>query len=192
MEGEQPYLGDLLTMVINHLLVGMILQVTSITSIHDAPPSPIVPFPAVSSIALLHLGSSGSVGEFPALQMAEQLVKVGFQGKFFSCSRHTSPLSGWNIHHLFNRKYKYINSIRSIFPPSYVSLPANDPSDIPKPDLFLGVIFITNHFNYRKWRYSRIQTVCKAYVRESPPPKQPAIRYSTSKLGTWILWWFLG
>jgi len=27
MEGEQPYLGDLLTMVINHLLTGMILQV---------------------------------------------------------------------------------------------------------------------------------------------------------------------
>ena len=27
MEGEQPYLGDLLTMVINHLLSGMILQV---------------------------------------------------------------------------------------------------------------------------------------------------------------------
>ena len=28
LEGEQPYLGDLLTMVINHLLTGMILQVT--------------------------------------------------------------------------------------------------------------------------------------------------------------------
>ena len=27
MEGEYPYLGDLLTMVINHLLTGMILQV---------------------------------------------------------------------------------------------------------------------------------------------------------------------
>ena len=27
MEGEQPYLGDLLTTVINHLLTGMILQV---------------------------------------------------------------------------------------------------------------------------------------------------------------------
>ena len=27
MEGEQPYLGDLLTMVVNHLLTGMILQV---------------------------------------------------------------------------------------------------------------------------------------------------------------------
>ena len=27
MEGEQPHLGDLLTMVINHLLTGMILQV---------------------------------------------------------------------------------------------------------------------------------------------------------------------
>ena len=27
MEGEQPQLGDLLTMVINHLLTGMILQV---------------------------------------------------------------------------------------------------------------------------------------------------------------------
>ena len=27
LEGEQPYLGDLLTMVINHLLTGMILQV---------------------------------------------------------------------------------------------------------------------------------------------------------------------
>ena len=26
LEGEQPYLGDLLTMVINHLLTGMILQ----------------------------------------------------------------------------------------------------------------------------------------------------------------------
>ena len=26
MEGEQPYLGDLLTMVTNHLLTGMILQ----------------------------------------------------------------------------------------------------------------------------------------------------------------------
>ena len=29
MEGEQSYLGDLLTMVINHLLTGMILQVSS-------------------------------------------------------------------------------------------------------------------------------------------------------------------
>ena len=29
MEGEQPYLGDLLTMVINHLLIGMILQAPS-------------------------------------------------------------------------------------------------------------------------------------------------------------------
>ena len=29
MEGEQPYLGDLLTIVINHLLNGMILQVGS-------------------------------------------------------------------------------------------------------------------------------------------------------------------
>ena len=28
LEGEQPYLGDLLTMGINHLLNGMILQVT--------------------------------------------------------------------------------------------------------------------------------------------------------------------
>ena len=27
LEGEQPYLGDSLTMVINHLLTGMILQV---------------------------------------------------------------------------------------------------------------------------------------------------------------------
>ena len=27
LEGEQPYLGDLLIMVINHLLIGMILQV---------------------------------------------------------------------------------------------------------------------------------------------------------------------
>ena len=27
LEGEYPYLGDLLTMVINHLLTGMILQV---------------------------------------------------------------------------------------------------------------------------------------------------------------------
>ena len=27
MEGHQPYLGDLLTMVTNHLLTGMILQV---------------------------------------------------------------------------------------------------------------------------------------------------------------------
>ncbi len=27
LEGKQPYLGDLLTMVINHLLTGMILQV---------------------------------------------------------------------------------------------------------------------------------------------------------------------
>ena len=26
LEGEQPYLGDLLTMVMNHLLNGMILQ----------------------------------------------------------------------------------------------------------------------------------------------------------------------
>ena len=29
MEGKQPYLGDLLTMVINHILTGMILQVCS-------------------------------------------------------------------------------------------------------------------------------------------------------------------
>ena len=27
LEGEQPYLGDLLTMAINHLLSGMILQI---------------------------------------------------------------------------------------------------------------------------------------------------------------------
>ena len=32
MEGEQPYLGDLLTMVINHLLTGMILQPTRVFS----------------------------------------------------------------------------------------------------------------------------------------------------------------
>ena len=31
LEGEQPYLGDLLTMVINHLLTGMILQVSILT-----------------------------------------------------------------------------------------------------------------------------------------------------------------
>ena len=30
LEGEQPYLGDLLTMVINHLLNGMILQVVGL------------------------------------------------------------------------------------------------------------------------------------------------------------------
>ena len=29
LEGEQPQLGDLLTMVINHVLIGMILQVLS-------------------------------------------------------------------------------------------------------------------------------------------------------------------
>ncbi len=29
LEGKQPYLGDLLTMVINHLLTGMILQVVT-------------------------------------------------------------------------------------------------------------------------------------------------------------------
>ena len=40
MEGEQPYLGDLLTMVINHLLTGMILQVPlfSETSIYIQKP----------------------------------------------------------------------------------------------------------------------------------------------------------
>ncbi len=31
LEGEQPYLGDLLTMVTNHLLNGMILQVVNLT-----------------------------------------------------------------------------------------------------------------------------------------------------------------
>ena len=30
LEGKQPHLGDLLTMVINHLLIGMILQVEGI------------------------------------------------------------------------------------------------------------------------------------------------------------------
>ena len=30
LEGEYPYLGDLLTMVINHLLNGMILQVGNV------------------------------------------------------------------------------------------------------------------------------------------------------------------
>ncbi len=30
LEGEQPYLGDLPTMVINHVLVGMILQVSTL------------------------------------------------------------------------------------------------------------------------------------------------------------------
>ena len=29
LEGEQPYLGDLLTMIINHLLTGMILRVAA-------------------------------------------------------------------------------------------------------------------------------------------------------------------
>ena len=29
IEGEQPYLGDLLTMLLNHLLTGMILQAPS-------------------------------------------------------------------------------------------------------------------------------------------------------------------
>ena len=31
LEGEQAYLGDLLTMVIDHLLTGMILQVATCT-----------------------------------------------------------------------------------------------------------------------------------------------------------------
>ena len=31
LEGEQPYLKDLLTMVINHLLTGMILQVRGVS-----------------------------------------------------------------------------------------------------------------------------------------------------------------
>ena len=31
LEGEQPQLGDLLTMVINHLLNGMLLQVVKVT-----------------------------------------------------------------------------------------------------------------------------------------------------------------
>ena len=37
---------------------------------------------------------------------------------------------------------------------------------------------------------SPIQAVCKAYVRETPPPKQPPIRFSTSFFCTWIFWWY--
>ena len=40
LEGEQPYLRDLLTMVINHLLTSMILQVNNLkqpTSPHSPP-----------------------------------------------------------------------------------------------------------------------------------------------------------
>ena len=33
MKGKQPYPGDLLTMVINHLLTGMIFQVWSMVSV---------------------------------------------------------------------------------------------------------------------------------------------------------------
>ena len=52
-----------------------------------------------------------------------------------------------------------------------------------------------------KWKFDRTtceiqqfdhtytKPVCKAYVRESPPPKNSLIRYSTSKLDTWILCW---
>ena len=36
MEGEQPYLGDLLTMVVNHLLTGMILQAVTFTNLENA------------------------------------------------------------------------------------------------------------------------------------------------------------
>ena len=32
---------------------------------------------------------------------------------------------------------------------------------------------LTKFFRYLKWRYSPIEAVCKAYVRESPSPKQP-------------------
>ena len=32
---------------------------------------------------------------------------------------------------------------------------------------------LTKHFTYLKWRYSPIWAICKAYVREEPPPKWP-------------------
>ena len=38
MEGEQPYLGDLLTMVIDHLLAGMTLQVGDMFQNTNTPP----------------------------------------------------------------------------------------------------------------------------------------------------------
>ena len=46
--------------------------------------------------------------------------------------------------------------------------------------------FLTKHFRYLKWRYSPKKAVCKAYVRESSSPKQPAIRFvrKPSILGT--------
>ena len=45
LEGEQPHLGDLLTMVINHLLTGMIIQVWLLATYKslDDPPS-LVPY----------------------------------------------------------------------------------------------------------------------------------------------------
>ena len=65
---------------------------------------------------------------------------------------------------------------------------------------------ITKHFRYLKWRNPHLckQYVRPAYVREFPPPKQPKIRFSTSKLllmaeilhqliGSWspYLWGFI-
>ena len=43
-------------------------------------------------------------------------------------------------------------------------------------------------FRYLKWRYSPMQAVCKAYVRDSPPPNSPK-RFSTAILGPWNSWW---
>ena len=51
------------------------------------------------------------------------------------------------------------------------------------------VDFVTKLIRYLKWRYSPMWAVCKAYVRKNHP-KNSLIRFSTSKLGTWILWWF--
>ena len=50
---------------------------------------------------------------------------------------------------------------------------------------------ITKHFRYSTYNggnYWPIQAVCKAYVRENPPPKQPQ-RFTTSILGIWNSWW---
>ena len=43
---------------------------------------------------------------------------------------------------------------------------------------------------YIKWRYSSIKAVCKAWLRENPPPKIAGYKVQDpSILGTWNFWW---
>ena len=57
LEGEQPQLGDLLTMLNSHILTGMILQVENLYG-------SIPPLETIDEIILLHWASFDSIFEY--------------------------------------------------------------------------------------------------------------------------------